>query len=103
MENDFPQPSLLDDVEYSPPIVENKLEEGFRITVRDKEWKLIVNPDREDELYNIKKDPFEQKNLIEQDPDIEKELRKFAEMHLKKRVEEERLRAGIEKLKRLKI
>ncbi len=97
------QPSLFEDVEYSPPIVENKLEEGFRVMVRDREWKLIVNPDREDELYNIRKDPLEQENLIGQEPDIERELRKLAEMHLKMRVEEERLRAGIEKLKRLRI
>lgn len=55
--DEFPQPSLLKDVEYPPPIVENGLEEGFRVTVRDEEWKLIVNPDREDELYNIKRDP----------------------------------------------
>jgi len=41
-----------------PPIIENRLEEGFRVTVRDTEWKLIVNPGREDELYNIKKDPM---------------------------------------------
>jgi len=41
VENEFPQPSLLEYVEYSPPIVENKLEEGYRITVRDKEWKSI--------------------------------------------------------------
>ncbi|MDK2781500.1 MAG: hypothetical protein PWR13_528 [Archaeoglobi archaeon] len=103
VKNEFPQPSLLEDIEYTPPIVENKLENGFRITVRDKEWKLIVNPDREDELYNIKKDPYEQNNLIGQEKDIERELRKLAEKHLKRRIEEERLKAGIEKLKRLRI
>lgn len=100
VENEFPQPSLLEDVEYSPPIVENKLEDGFRVTVRDREWKLIVNPDREDELYNIKRDPLERENLIGHEPDIERELRKLAEMHLKRRMEEEKLRAGIEKLKK---
>ncbi|WP_048086666.1 hypothetical protein [Ferroglobus placidus] len=89
---------MLEDVEYTPPIVENKLEEGYRVTVRDEEWKLIVNPDREDELYNIRRDPMEQENLIGQELDVERELRKLAEMK-----EEERLRAGIEKLRRLKI
>ena len=57
----------------------------------------------EAELYNIKRDPMEQKNLIGHEPDIEKELRKLAERHLKRRMEEERLGTGIEKLKRLKI
>jgi len=99
VENEFSQPSLLEDVEYAPPIVENKLENGLRVTVRDKEWKLIVNPDREDELYNIKKDPMEQENLIEQEPDIEKELRKLAEKHIKTRKEKERLRKRIERLR----
>ena len=102
VENEFSQPSLLEDVEYTPPIVENKLENGLRVTVRDKEWKLIVNPDREDELYNIKKDPMEQENLIGQEPDIEKELRKLAEKHIKTRKEKERLRKRIERLKRLR-
>ena len=99
VENEFSQPSLLEDVEYTPPIVENKLENGLRVTVRDKEWKLIVNPDREDELYNIKKDPMEQENLIGQEPDIEKELRKLAEKHIKTRKEKERLRKRIERLR----
>ena len=99
VENEFSQPSLLEDVEYTPPIVENKLENGLRVTVRDKEWKLIVNPDREDELYNIKKDPMEQENLIGQEPDIEKELRKLAEKHIKTRREKERLRKRIGRLR----
>ncbi len=71
--------------------------------MRDKEWKLIVNPDRGDELYNIRRDPLEQENLIGQELDVEKELGKLTEMHLKKRREEERLKAGIERLKRLKL
>jgi len=83
-----------------PPIVENKLKEGFRITVRDEEWKLIVNPDRENELYNIKKDPMEQNNLIEDEGDIVKELGVLAEKYLKKKIEEERLKTEIKKLKR---
>lgn len=99
VENEFLQPSLLEDVEYTPPIVENKLENGLRVTVRDKEWKLILNPDREDELYNIKKDPMEQENLIGREPYIEKELRKLAEKHIKTRKEKERLRKRIERLR----
>ena len=99
VENEFSWPSLLEDVEYTPPIVENKLENGLRVTVRDKEWKLIVNPDREDELYNIKKDPMEQENLIGQEPDVEKELRKLAEKHIKTRKEKERLRKRIKRLR----
>ena len=45
----------------------------------------MVNPDRGDKLYNIRREPLEQENLIGQEPDIERELRKLAEMHLRKR------------------
>jgi len=34
---------------------------------------------------------------------MQKELRKLAEIYLKRRIEEEKLRAGIEKLRLLKI
>jgi len=100
VENEFSQPSLLEEVEYSPPIVENKLENGYRVTIRDREWKLILNPDRKDELYNIKRDPFEKENLIDNEPDVEKELRKIAEKHIKSRIEIERLTKEIKKLKK---
>lgn len=85
LENESENPSLFEDVVYSPPIVGNRLENGLRITARDKRWKLITNPDREDELYNIKKDPMEQKNLIGEENDIEKELRGFIENHKQRR------------------
>ena len=100
VENEFLQPSLLEEVNYSPPIVENKLESGYRVTIRDSEWKLILNPDREDELYNIKRDPSEKENLIDNEPDIEKELRKIAEKHIKSRIEIERLTKEIMRLKK---
>ena len=100
VKNEFPQPSLLEDVEYIPPIVENKVKGGFRITVRDEEWKLIVNPDRGDELYNVKKDPMEQNNLIEDERDIVKELRALAEKHLKTRLIQGKIGDSVRALKR---
>lgn len=83
IENPFKNLSLLKDVKYTPPVVENVVRGSYRITVRDKKWKLIVNPDRENELYNILNDPMEKENLIGSEPDIEKELKKIAENHLK--------------------
>ena len=102
VKNEFPQPSLLDNVEYTPPIVENKFKQGLRITVRDEKWKLIVNPDREDELYNIKKDPMEQNNLIDDEIDIAKELRALAEKHRKTRLIQGKIGDSVRALKRLK-
>ncbi len=100
--NEFSQPSLLEEVEYTPPIVENKLKGGYRVTVRDVEWKLIVNPDRGDELYNIRKDPMEQNNLIGYEKDIERELRALAEKHLKTRIIQGRIGDSVRALKRLR-
>lgn len=101
IENKFRNPSLFEDISYHPPIVENKLEDGLRVTVRDKEWKLITNPDREDELYNIREDPLEYENLIEEEKDEEKELRRVVESHMKTRARKERLRERIQKLKEI--
>ncbi len=100
--NELPQPSLLEEAEYTPPIVENKLESGYRVTVRDVDWKLILNPDRGDELYNIRKDPMEQNNLINDERDIVKELRALAEKHLKTRIIRGRIGDSVRALKRLK-
>jgi len=99
IENEFEAPSLFDDIPYSPPIVRNKLKNGLRITARDKEWKLITNPDREDELYHIKQDPSEKENLIGKERDIEKELRKVIEHHQKPMIEKEGLSKKIQELK----
>lgn len=101
VENEFEAPSLFDDISYSPPIVYNKLKNGMRITARDKEWKLITNPDREDELYHIKQDPLEKENLIGKERDIEKELRKVIEHHQKPMIEKEGLSKKIQVLKNL--
>ena len=101
MENEFEHPSLLGEVPYSPTIVENIIGEGLRVTVRDREWKLITNPDGEDELYNIKEDPLEQEKLIGEEKVVEKELRRRIEDHKKKRMEKDRLREKIMGLRRL--
>jgi len=74
---------------YPSPIVENKFERGFRITVRDEEWKLILNSDRENELYNIKKDPHEKTNLIRDELDIKRELEAIAKKHINMRLKTE--------------
>ncbi len=74
------------------------------LSCRTNEWKLIINLSKEKlELYNIKKDPTEQENLIGSEPDIEKELRKLVEKYIKSRMEMKMLRKGIEKLKKLGI
>jgi arylsulfatase A-like enzyme len=47
----------------------------LRYGVRTREWKLIVNADRErTELYNLRSDPAERINLAEQRPDVVRDL-----------------------------
>lgn len=102
VDNNFKNPSLFEDVSYTPPVVENKFKEGFRITVRDKEWKLIVNPDRENELYNLIEDPIEGKNLIREEMGVKKELEDIVKNH-RKRATRQDIGAKIQRLKSTKM
>ena len=66
-----------------------------RIAVRSIEWKLIINQKNEDELYNLKDDPYEQENLVGRYPTIAREMKKIALMHIRKEVEKEKIRKKI--------
>ncbi len=104
IDNQFSNPSLFDNAGYAPPIIENRIGDSFRLTARDKEWKLITNPEREDELYNLQDDPLESSNLIRDKADIEKEMRRLIDRHLRARQEsneKERARSRIRELKTL--
>jgi len=104
VDNQFSNPSLFENAGYSPPVIENRIGDGFRLTVRDKQWKLITNPDREDELYNLQNDPLESSNLIGDKADIEREMRGLIDRHLRTRQEsneKERARGRIRELKTL--
>jgi len=96
--NEFSVSSLFKE-KYTPPIVENELESGLRVTVRDEEWKLIANPDRDHELYNIRQDPMELENLADQEPDVKRELEKYLHKHIRLKYELNRLGNRIRKLR----
>ncbi len=56
-------------------------EQGGKQAVRKKEWKAVLldakkNPDGPLELYNLKDDPTESKNVADKHPEIVRELRK---------------------------
>lgn len=59
----------------------------WRVAVRIKNWKYILGQRDVDELYNLKKDPHEQNNLINEYPDLAKEMRNIAKKHMKREVE----------------
>ncbi len=70
-----------------------------RVAVRMENWKFITGQSEKDELYNLKKDPYEQNNVIDEYPDLAKEMRKIAELHIKREIEEKRIRGIISRLK----
>ncbi|MBO8183466.1 MAG: sulfatase [Archaeoglobus sp.] len=104
IKNEFAQFELFEN-DFIPPIVINKVQEGVRITVRHKDWKLIVNPDRKDELYNIKYDPRERENKIESNISIKKELMKIVRsINLKKEdTEKEKIKRVVKQVLKEKI
>lgn len=75
---------ILDGVDILPYITgENKNKphetlywngDGTFSAIRDNDWKLITMPDRLPELYNLASDPSEKVNLVQEEPEITKEL-----------------------------
>jgi len=67
------------------PTISMVIDNGtIKIAIRDREWKFITgHRKREDELYNLQKDPQEQQNLIFEEPSIAIEMEKTAREYLK--------------------
>ncbi len=52
-------------------------------TIRGKKWKFIKNgKEDKEELYNLKKDPREKRNLLKENPEIAKKLRQKLKDHV---------------------
>ena len=96
-ENEFPSESFLHD---SRDWVISKVFDGskWKIAVRTKDWKFITGQEEEDELYYLKEDPYEQKNVINEYPELAKEMRRIAEIHVKHETEKRKIRTGLKKL-----
>lgn len=72
---------------------------GRKITYRMKDWKFITGQKDGDELYYLKKDPHEQENLIDERPDLVREIRTIVENHVKQEMEMRRIRDRVSKLR----
>jgi len=85
-QNEFPSKSLL---HYDKGWVVSKIfsEGRIKVAVRTKHWKFITGQKSKDELYYLKKDPYEQINVIDEHPDLAKEMGKIAELHIKHSME----------------
>jgi len=69
----------------------------------EKEWDYIsIGQEEKDELYNLKKDPNKQNNLINVYPEQAKEIRRIAKTHIKHQLEVNKIRTTITKLKLIK-
>lgn len=84
---------------YEREFVVSKVFDGrrWRVAVRTKRWKFITGQQDVDELYDLKKDPYEQENIIEDHSDLAKELRKISEIHkkhIKKKIQDSIFRLG---------
>lgn len=98
--NEFPSKSILNSGEGY--VISKVFEKGKRkIAVRTKRWKLIVGQKNVDELYDLKKDPNEQENVIDKYPDVVKEMKKLVELHIRYETERNKVSRGIQKLKML--
>jgi len=73
----------------------------LKIAVRTKDWKYIKGQVNGDELYNIRKDPMEQANLIDDHSDIAKEMRKIVERYVGQEKEKKQIRESILKIKNI--
>ena len=96
-ENEFPSGSFL---HGGRDWVISKVFDGSRrrIAVRTKDWKFVRGQKEEDELYYLKEDPYEQKNVINEYPELAKEMRRIAEIHVKQEMEKRRIRERISRL-----
>jgi len=70
----------------------------IKVAVRTKEWKFITGQGEKDELYNLKKDPYERENVIDDYPELAKEMRRITEIHIKHELEIKKIRTILNQL-----
>jgi len=98
LENEFPSNSFLRG--ENDWVISQVFEDGkLKVAVRMKDWKFITEQKEEDELYYLKKDPYEQENLIDEYPDLAKEMRKIIKSHVKREMEKIRIQRTIQRLR----
>ncbi len=60
---------------FAPRSKKPKAEKGEKFSLQDSDWKYIFWSDGGDEFYNLKDDPFELENLIENDSAVKEKFR----------------------------
>lgn len=96
--NEFPSRSFLNDGE---DWVISKVFNGSRwkIAIRTERWKFIVGQKEEDELFYLKDDPLEQRNVVDRYPELANEMRKIIKLHLSQESKKAMVRDKIKKIR----
>jgi len=95
--SDFPSCSFLKS--NNTWVIARCIENGkIKVAVRLKDWKFITDQNSIDELYNLKDDPAERKNVVNEYPKLAKELKKIAYSHIKHELEINIIKKYIKKL-----
>lgn len=96
-ENEFPSKSCLSNEE--DVIISKTYEGGRKIAVRIKNLKFITGQKEKDELYNLKEDPNEQVNVIDDHPKLAEEMRQIVKSHIRHEEEIRKMRDRVSKIK----
>jgi len=94
--NEFPSISFLHGGDEW--VISRVIENGkWKIAVRMKDWKYIEGQKEGGELYYLKKDPYEQENVINEYPELAKEMKRIVKIHVKHEMEKRRIKTILEK------
>lgn len=95
--------------EISNEVNKNKIDlSKLKVTYRSAEWKYIYSAEREDEFYNLKEDPIEERNLVFERSDKAEEYESKIKRHISRKkaryqeiyTERKRIEGSIRKLKK---
>jgi len=72
------------------------------LAVRIEDWKFIIGQKDRDELYNLKQDPYERENLINERPKLAKKMKEIAKIHIKHEIITTKICDRISRIKKVK-
>jgi len=91
--NEFSIDAFCNDLVISEVILNGNV----TIAVRTKRWKFIKGDN--EELYDLKNDPYEQNNVIDEYLDLVREMKNIVKNHIKHKEEIKRIKAATSRLK----
>lgn len=81
-------------------VISKAISDGnIKLALVMKNWKFIRGQKPKDELYYLKNDPYEQKNMIDKYPKLADEMRRIIQIHEKQEIQKINIRKKILRLK----